>query len=59
MTKAVVAKIKKVKDEITRLEKIIKELESNELMADQLYEFKMKYFELCIVLNYLERWDVI
>lgn len=59
MTKAVVAKIKKVKDEMTRLEKIIKELESNELMADQLYEFKMKYFELCIVLNYLERWDVI
>lgn len=59
MTKAVIAKIKKVKDEMARLEKIIKELEGNELMADQLYEFKMKYFELCIVLNYLERWDVI
>jgi len=59
MTKTVIAKIKKIKDELDRLEKIIEELKDNELMSQQLYDFRLKYFELGIVLNYLERWDLI
>lgn len=57
MTKTITKKILKIKQDMARLEKIISELKGNELMKNQLYEFTLKYHELGIVLNFLERWD--
>ena len=57
MLKTILKKIQKIKEELKRLEKIIQELEKSKLMPEQLYQFKMEYFEKSIILNYLERWD--
>ena len=57
MTKTILKKILKIKEEMKRLEKIIDELKNNELMKKQIYEFKMQYYQKGIILNYLERWD--
>jgi hypothetical protein len=57
MTKTITKKILKIRQDMARLEKIISELKGNELMKNQLYEFTLKYHELGIVLNFLERWD--
>ncbi len=57
MTKTILKKILKIKEEMERLEQIISELEDNKLMKKQLYEFKMQYYQKGIILNYLERWD--